>query len=212
MNQKDITIVDKGKIFPFLYIDNWYTPEEERLIWKELDFYTSCTQLERAEKTSGTATKGGVPLSHAYRIYLEYIYTPKGFIYSHIKQTEKKFTNPDLHRIIEDAMPQGVVYRGTNNGSTFVSYYEEGDYYKRHFDDGQFTHLIWFYRKPKCYSGGELKFPDSNQTVEALHNRCLIFPGYYGHMATPLKWIKKPKKPGQGRYTITTFFSTVWRD
>ena len=44
MNQKDITIVDKGKIFPFLYIDNWYTPEEERLIWKELDFYTSCTQ------------------------------------------------------------------------------------------------------------------------------------------------------------------------
>ena len=42
-----IHICKDNKVFPFLYIDNWYSPEEEKLIWRELDFYTIRSIVEK---------------------------------------------------------------------------------------------------------------------------------------------------------------------
>ena len=39
--------------------------------------------------------------------------------------------------------------RETNSDTSFVSYYEEGDSFKPHFDVFQFTALIWLYKEPK---------------------------------------------------------------
>jgi hypothetical protein len=33
-----VQIIKDNPTFPFLVIDNWYTPNEEKAVWKELDF------------------------------------------------------------------------------------------------------------------------------------------------------------------------------
>jgi hypothetical protein len=33
----------------YLLINNWFTPEEEQRVWKELEFYTKTDSMERAE-------------------------------------------------------------------------------------------------------------------------------------------------------------------
>ena len=43
-----IHVCNDNKVFPFYYVDDWYTPEEEKLIWKELDFYTNPITMHRA--------------------------------------------------------------------------------------------------------------------------------------------------------------------
>ena len=44
-----IHIFNDNKVLPFLYVDDWYSPEEEKLIWKELDFYTNPISMHRTE-------------------------------------------------------------------------------------------------------------------------------------------------------------------
>jgi len=43
-----INICNDNKEYPFLYIDDFYTQEEEELIWKELDFYTHPEIMHRS--------------------------------------------------------------------------------------------------------------------------------------------------------------------
>ena len=46
---------------------------------------------------------------------------------------------------------------------------------------------------------------ESGVDLECLHNRMVIFPGYYAHEVTPIKWIDKVDEFGWGRFTITHF-------
>ncbi len=67
----------------FLIIDDFYTLDEQRVIWQELDFYYQ-QQLFQADNKSGTrygtATHNGKPLAQLNRIYLHqgeiYLYIP----------------------------------------------------------------------------------------------------------------------------------------
>ena len=45
-------ICNSNKEFPYLIVDNWYNKKEEKLVWKELDFFISVDRenLIRAEK------------------------------------------------------------------------------------------------------------------------------------------------------------------
>ena len=83
----------------------------------------------------------------------------------------------------------------TSDSKTLVSYYEDTDYYKAHSDCAEITALSWYYKEPKKYRGGDLKFTDYNIDVECKNNRCIIFPS----MIVPLfvgreKSIKRFKK------------------
>jgi hypothetical protein len=43
-------IFNKDKLYPFLIVDDWYSKQEEKNVWKELEFYTSNeSELYRAE-------------------------------------------------------------------------------------------------------------------------------------------------------------------
>ena len=201
-----ININNKNKIFPYLYIDNWYTKKEEEKIWKELDFHSS-NELNRAEDTIVSKDKKGKPLGSSYRIYLNEIYTLKGQFLSPVYKYMYKFRKEEFWKNMEDAMPQGVYFKTTNSSSTFVSYYEQNDYYDTHFDTALFTCLIWMHKPDKLYTGGDFIFPQSDSIVESINNRMLIFPCYYLHKVTPIKFKKEQSHFGNGRYTITHFFS-----
>jgi len=193
--------------FPFLVIDNWYDKETEKSIWSELNFLSSRNKQEqlRAEDTIVARDKDGTAKGKSYRWYLDRLYTEEGENYSAVTQNINLFRTPKFHEIITNITPQCRSFYSSDSDTSIISYYENNDYYTPHYDKFQWTALIWFYREPKKFTGGNLNFTEPNYEIKIKHNRLLMFPCYYLHEVLPIK-TKDYKEMGNGRYTITHFF------
>ena len=87
--------------------------------------------------------------------------------------------------------------------TSFLSYYEDGDYFKPHEDNCKLTVLNWMYKEPKRFTGGNLVFPDYNKTIELESNKVIIFPSKITHAVNTTSMDEKYK--GMGRWCITYF-------
>ena len=87
--------------------------------------------------------------------------------------------------------------------TSFLSYYEDGDYFKPHKDKCKITILNWMYKEPKRFTGGEFVFTDYNKTIEIESNKAIIFPGTIEHAVNTTGLDEKYK--GMGRWCITHF-------
>ena len=208
MKKQEIQYVNSNTFFPCLIVDNWYTEEEQKQVWAELNFFTSKEKFYRAEDTITARYASGQPKAFSDRTYIDQVFR-NGERDSSIIKLRKKMHNDDFYKIIEESMPHARNFRDTTHTSNLISYYEQGDEYKPHIDVFLFTSLIWFHTEPKMYEGGDLILNDTNTEVISKHNRMIIFPSYYMHEVTPLKWINEPNELGHGRYTITHFHYTV---
>ena len=65
----DIQVVNEGTTHPFLVCDNWFSPEEEKAVWSELNFYSHQDNINRAGNTIVATDSKGRPKSNAYRWY-----------------------------------------------------------------------------------------------------------------------------------------------
>ena len=210
-----IHICNDNKVFPFLYVDDWYTPEEEKLIWKELDFYTNPTTMHRAEDTTEDGTglralgparnKDGTSMNKAWKVFLDSIYTRREV--SHILRLQPlKMSSGEIRDAIKETGPNFRLYEFTNHDEMGISYYESGDYYEPHMDNFMMTTICWFHHIPKSYTEGDLTFTDIDVILECKHNRMVMFPSYYFHMVYPIKMKDKNSKMGQGRYAMQNFY------
>jgi hypothetical protein len=196
---------------PFLTCDNWFTPEEEQMVWKELDLYTSERTLDHASNGPVATDAEGEVLASNFRIYPDMIYNDRFRNMSPIlRGMEEKLTTQEIKDFISKNMLPGPFgqFAYCNSDSTLISYYHKGDYYKPHLDTFQFTILIWFYKEPKAFTGGDFHFTDAKISVPCVHNRLIIFPSFLNHAVTPLEF-EEEKPLGWGRYTITHFFYSV---
>ena len=144
----------------FIVVDNWYNSEELKSVWKELDFHAQTQELPRASEnltiTGVDKTKSGyVSQAHCYRIYLDSYYKQDKRYISPILKLISKFVDKNMHNEIK-TIKMGRQFPETNSDTSFVSYYEEGDSFKPHFDVFQFTALIWLYKEPRQFEGGDL--------------------------------------------------------
>ena len=212
-----------NKEFPFLYVDEWYTPEEEKLIWKELDFYTNPFAMHRGETENSVRAQlekqknPGEPQNKSWRIWIDTVGAPitwNNREVSHILRLK-----PLKMDSIDDTIKKmGTLFEPfweTNYDEHYVSYYEDGDYYKKHrdWDLGHYgkhviTTITWFHRIPKAFTGGDFKFNDIDITLESKHNRMLMCPNYYTHEVLPLAMNDKnyTVMGGEGRYSIMNFY------
>ena len=203
----DVKVVNDNPTFPFVVVDNWYTPTEEKAVWKELDFVSSIPkdQIERAENTIVARDPEGNAKSTAYRFYLNEYYQKNEV--SNILRCMYKQRTPEFHKIIEDnCMPYARNFVSSNNDNTLLSYYEENDHYKPHFDTFMWTNLIWMVREPRLFNGGDFKLNEPDIEVKLKNNRMVMFPCCYLHSVSPVKFHTQPKEIGYGRYTITHFY------
>ena len=46
----NIKIFNENKIYPFIVVDDWYNEKEEKIVWKELDYFYNCNVFENAEE------------------------------------------------------------------------------------------------------------------------------------------------------------------
>ena len=203
---KDIQVINEDTKFPCVVADNWYSPEEEKSVWSELDFYSYQQNIDRAETTIVAKYDDGTPKSNAFRWYINTYYIPEETEkVSHICRCTYKLREKGFHDAINRCQPYNRMFISTNSDSTLISYYEDGDYYKSHYDVFSWTCLIWFTREPKIWTGGDLELPESKTQIRFQHNRAVFIPCCYLHKVTPVKFTKKPKRSGMGRYTITHF-------
>lgn len=186
--------------------DNFYTETELNCIWKELEFYTSLPKKnrERAEVTSVATDADGNTLGKSDRVYINDIFTNYGKIHSHINNLSYKIIS-DHAEAIEMHLPNGVQITDQNTVHNMVSYYGPNDYYDTHHDVFQFTCLIWLYKKPKKFSGGDIYFELLDKHYECEYNRLIVFPSYLKHKVEKIIMSQKDFDKGYGRYTITHF-------
>jgi Rps23 Pro-64 3,4-dihydroxylase Tpa1-like proline 4-hydroxylase len=204
--------VFENKNFPYLIIDDWYNKEEEKNVWAELDFYyaDNMNKMLRTETTNDVAKvpneKGElIALSKSFRVQLNQFYTDNGRRLSSIMKYVDKCREPEFHNIVKKLGPLHRLFFQTSMDSTLISYYENNDHYHTHMDYAKMTILIWFYKQPKKFEGGNLELVDTKEIIEVKHNRLVMFPGFYEHAVLPVK-INEKVEPGYGRTTITHFF------
>jgi len=203
-------IIGENNVYPYLIVDNWYDKKEEEKIWKELNFYLSHEEYESASKTAIAKDDNGNPLGEGKRFYPRWMYSDYGLNKSHIMGALKKQQHPQFHDLLRKAIPPHAdSFTTTNRVNTLISYYEENDYYDTHHDAFLFTCLIWFAKDDSLFTGGDLILTQSNQTIQFKHNRMLLFPCYYKHKVTPIKFKEGVEKKDNGRFSITHFYYSM---
>lgn len=89
--------------------------------------------------------------------------------------------------------------------NSLISYYNKNnDNYKPHADNSIMTCLVWMNEQDKNYTGGDLRFPDYDITIQCDENTGVLFPSCVMHEVTDIKIINGLKN--KGRITYTTFF------
>ncbi len=199
---------DKNPTYPFLVVDNWYTPEEEKAIWSELDLFKNMPDIHRAEDTIVAREKDGTAKGHSYRWYTANFYTRDVYDRMPIERMLYKVRSDEFRDLIDHCAPYKRSFKVSNKNTNLISYYESNDYYDSHFDSFAWTHLVWFYREPKAFEGGDFYLEEPDVEVKCKHNRAIFFPCPYLHAVKPIKMLDETLPFGHGRWTITHFYYT----
>ena len=206
----NINYLDCG--FPYIIIDNFYSKEEEDLVWDEIKFFSGNNKLKKPEDTGGALARAALVNNNAGNKYE--LKQNKGIFInecidpsiSNIIQLNKKFSDIEYthdHWYFK-SLSRIITCRVGKDG-TLLSYYENSDYYKQHVDNGYVTVLTWIYKEPKKFEGGELFFPDFNESVEVKNNRVIIFPSIVYHEVNKIEMNEEDINKGLGRYCISNF-------
>lgn len=184
--------------FPYIVIDDLYNEYELSKICLELACLSD--KLQGPEESGSAMDENKNYTKQNRGVYLEEIYTENR--YSSILSI-----NPKSFSMISDIKTDNWYYNNLriNSSNTLISYYENEDHYKSHFDNTILTVLTWFYQEPKRFSGGDLYFNDYDITIECKHNRCIAFPGHIGHSVNPVELEKEYQHQGLGRWCMSQF-------
>lgn len=202
------TLCTDDKVFPYMLIDDFYNTQEQKLIWEELDSYKDDFKEDNKSGGYGVAfdVKNNRRAARLKRIYLDDIYIAHRED-SHILTLYRKIFSEEVLEAYRKTTPSWRTFEITNQDCSVISYYENLDKYSEHFDKFMHTVLIWFYREPKKFDGGDLKFNQSNQTIECRHNRMIIFPSYYVHEVNIVRMKEEYQHQGLGRFCMAHFFT-----
>ena len=184
-------------------IDNWYTKQKLKKVYKELDFYSTKEKL--ITQHGNVAVKEGRDQADCYRVNLDSYYTQDGKKLSDILTFMYKMRETEFHDRITNVCGIYNGFRNTSRSSSMIAYYEDTQYYEPHTDTCKYSILIWVNKEPKKFTGGDLILPDLKTKIECKNNRLVLFPGMIFHEVTEIK-MKGKYKMGDGRYCIVHFF------
>jgi len=188
---------------PVMVIDDFYTPTELSLLWKEIDFLTAPEKFKPPQET-GAAQDGEKYLKFANGIWVDNVYADRNM--SNILTCNRKVFCNSFISEAKAINPLYCVLESVNSDSTLLNYYEDGEEYKKHKDDSVFTAVTMLMKDANSFSGGDFVLHDFDLLVEKKDNRLILFPGILNHSVTPVK-MQQPYAPfaGYGRYTISQF-------
>ena len=194
------------KSAPIISIENFYTNDELKLIWRELNFLNSGDKLKDIEEMGTAQDKDGNYLKKSKGVFLDHIFMDRSF--SDILNINRKIFFPEF---VEEISKKNLIFRylsKCNRDSTLLSFYTEGGYYDNHEDSCCITAISYFFLEPKKFKGGDLFFSDFDIEIEIKNNMILIFPSCFTHAVSEITECKEEK---YGRYSMTQFVSFAER-
>ena len=191
--------------FPYILIDDFYNQSELDGIWEELDYLCHPKRMGRSSIERGAATMDGQSLKNAWDMFLDCFFTSRDF--SNILEINRKLIDQEIFKKHPHWLFNHV--SALNEDNTLIMYYENNDEYKPHRDLARLTCLTWFYREPKKFTGGNLRFPRFDMEIECKHNRVIVFPSSIQHGVDKVGMEEKDMGKKLGRFTMTQFLSCV---
>jgi|14_taG_2_1085336.scaffolds.fasta_scaffold14620_5 hypothetical protein len=208
MTQKrEIQVSETHNGLPFVYIDDFFPPEDVDKILAELERIRP--HFEGPEDTAGAVTEEGKHLKKNLGLFHhKYYATP---IYSDIFMLTRQYYKQEF---LDELKSKSwfLRYLDTNLNafdSLQMLYYENSDNYESHVDAAAVTILYWVHKQPKAFTGGDLILEEKTH-FEMKHNRVFMFPSIMRHKVTPVSMLEE--KDGYGRYCISNFVHTKTYD
>ena len=203
----DVYVYDNP--FPHIICKDFYNPEELKLIWEELNFYTKPGKLLEAKDYGGVVgytNAKALMLDSVYRNYSDNDGVNYRILSNILTVNRKLFASGilDTFATIHDCCS---IANQSNSDTTKIRYYHDGEGYDPHTDKGfQFLAFSYFYKEPKKFTGGQLYFPKYNYEIPCDNNSMIIFPGWVEHGVREVSIENSDYYDGWGRYAITSFF------
>ena len=203
-------IIYYNEPFPYILIDDFYDQSELDRIWEELDYLCNPKRMGRSSIERGAATNiysDGTEQSikNSWDLFLDTFFTSRDF--SNILEVNRKLINKEIFK----DHPHWLFNHldALNEDNTQILYYENNDEYKPHRDLARLTGITWFYREPKKFTGGNLRFPRFDMEIECKHNRVIVFPSSIHHGVDKIGMEEKDMGKKLGRFTMTQFLSCM---
>ena len=204
--------INKNEPFPYILIDDFYDQSELDRIWEELDYLCNPKRMGRSSIERGAATNiysDGTEQSikNSWDLFLDTFFTSRDF--SNILEVNRKLINKEIFK----DHPHWLFNHldALNEDNTQILYYENNDEYKPHRDLARLTGITWFYREPKKFTGGNLRFPRFDMEIECKHNRVIVFPSSIHHGVGKVGMEEKDMGKKLGRFTMTQFMACMDR-
>lgn len=172
--------------FNHTIIYDYYSPRDESLIWKELNELSPVLADKKA--TGDPRSNGMLGLSLDW----------------HYKDDRSKSHTLQANRLIyniTDELKENPFMKYLNMANedlTQVNYYPDGSSYAHHADHATISAVTTFWKTPKEFTGGELKFPEYNYTPHMDNNTIILFPSFEQHEVSTVI--------GKGRFSINQFY------
>jgi len=200
----------KNEPFPYVLIDDFYDQSELDRIWEELDYLCNPKRMGRSSierGSAGVSDENGVyqPLKNTWDMFLDTFFTSRDS--SNILEINRKLFDKEIFK----NHPHWLFNHldALNEDNTQILYYENNDEYKPHRDLARLTGITWFYREPKKFTGGNLRFPKFDMEIECKHNRVIVFPSSIHHGVDKVGMEEKDMGKKLGRFTMTQFLSCM---
>lgn len=188
--------------YGIVIVENTYDSSEQQKIWEDIEIIRQQNLMKSPKDTGGAKNYfTGSYVKNNYGTYLNSLHNT-GVIKHILPLSEKIFSHPTIVEAVVSLGPVYELYRQINNSGNLISYYEDSDFYDAHIDQSVFTVLTWWYREPKMWNGGILKFTDMNLEIDPNYNRTIIFPSCFRHEVSP---VEMQKGSTSGRYTVSHF-------
>lgn len=187
----------------YIEINDLYSQDELNSIMLELHFLNVSGVFVDPDKSGSAQDKKGKNLKRNKAVHLDAVYAKKDT--SMVLRANRK-----LFSLNYDYSKLSSVFRAIKNSTqdfTMLSYYENADFYKKHFDYSMLTALTYFHYQPKKFTGGELVLTEYGVELEPKHNTTYIFCSMEDHEVKPVVMQKEDCGKGFGRYCMTQFMS-----
>ena len=195
--------------FPYIIVDDFYDESELTEIWQELDYLCHPRRMMRSSVKNGGAWEGVDEngnknlMKYNWAMWLDNLFGSNRNQSNILEVNRKLFNNMQLfenhpHWAINDVSSFQRYF-------TQIAYYENNDEYKVHRDYAKLTCLTWFYREPKKYTGGNLRFPTWDIEIECKHNRLFCFPSSIPHQVNQVSMEEQDRGKKLGRFVMTQF-------
>lgn len=196
----------KSDKFSFVLFNDVYNKKDFDYIWEEITFLSHEEKMSGEKSTSGALDATTLaPLKNNRGIWLEEVYSNRKYSnYFNVYKKPLIECRDILKSYIEYDYNLNAYFK-TVKDCTLLSYYENGDEYKKHNDFSSYTFIYWTFKEPKKFRGGNLRFDDINYDVEVNNNMAILFPSWANHSVIKVEIDPEYQNKGFGRFAFSTF-------